>query len=280
MNVLIDKYKKDSYLQNEEYETIKLTKEDLYLGNLILVNQGNEFKQKGVKLLPIDNLYFEIYCDKPIYVSQEIIKPLLNLIDSINARKKLIAVSGYRSEEEQEEIYNNSILENGIEYTKKYVARPKESEHQTGLAIDLGEIVENVDFICPSFPDYGICKDFKDLAKEYGFIMRYKKDKENITNISEEKWHFRYVGTPHAKLINKYNYCLEEYIDFLKQFKYNTNHLKIEENNSKIEIFYIEMKGNAVEINLDKHKKYNISGNNVDGFIITSFEHMETNYEL
>ena len=146
-----------------------------------------------------------------------------------------------------------------------------------GLAIDLGEVVENVDFICPSFPDDGICKNFKDLAEEYGFIMRYKKDKESITKISEEKWHFRYVGIPHAKLINKYNYCLEEYIDFLRKFEYNTNHLKIEEDNLRIEIFYIEMKDKIIEINLSKNKKYHVSGNNIDGFIITLFEDMGMN---
>lgn len=265
----------------EEYITLKLTEEDLHSGNLILVNQDNEFKQRGVNLLPVDNLYFEIYGEQQIYISQEVSKPLLKLINAINAKKKFVAVSGYRSEEEQEEIYNNSILENGIEFTQKYVARPRESEHQTGLVIDLGEVVENVDFICPSFPYDGICKDFKDLAEEYGFIMRYKKDKESITKISEEKWHFRYVGIPHAKLINKYNYCLEEYIDFLRKFEYNTNHLKIEEDDLKIEIFYIEMKDKITEINLSKNKKCHVSGNNIDGFIITLFEDMgDDNYEL
>ena len=94
----------------EEYITLKLTEEDLHSGNLILVNQDNEFKQRGVNLLPVDNLYFEIYGEQQIYISQEVSKPLLKLINAINAKKKFVAVSGYRSEEEQEEIYNLSLI--------------------------------------------------------------------------------------------------------------------------------------------------------------------------
>ncbi len=260
--------------ENIEQVTLKLSEDNLYSGNLILVNRDNEFKQSKLELIAVDSSYFEIFGEKPIYINKVMKDPLLNLIDDINGKRKLIAVSGFRSEEEQRDIYRNSIFENGIEFTEKFVAIPKQSEHQTGLAIDLGEFAENIDFICPSFPDYGICKDFKDLAQDYGFIMRYKNDKKSITHISEEKWHFRYVGVPHARLMNKYNYCLEEYIDFLRQFKFNKNHLKLKEDNSEIEIFFVEKVDKLMEINIMKNTKYDVSGNNVDGFIITLFNAM------
>ena len=190
----------------EEYITLKLTEEDLHSDNLILVNQDNEFKQRGVNLLPIDKLYFGIYGEQPIYISQEINKPLLKLIDFINAKKKLVAVSGYRSEEEQEEIYNNSILENGIEFTQKYVARPRESEHQTGLSIDVTN--ERRNFTKK-------CKEAKWLASnayKFGFILRYPKGKEYITGTSYEPWHIRYVGKKAAKEIFQNRITLEEYL--------------------------------------------------------------------
>lgn len=271
MTKLLDKYTD----VKEEYIYIKLKEEDLYSGDLILVNKDNEFKQREIELISVDSSYFQIYGELPIYINKVMREPILNLIDAIDGRKKMVAVSGFRSKEEQVEIHNNSIHKNGIEFTRKYVARPNESEHQTGLAIDLGEVVDNVDFICPSFPDYGVCKEFKDLAASYGFIMRYKVDKENITGISEEKWHFRYVGNPHAQLINKYNYCLEEYIDFIREFKFMEKSLSIIDRNMKIEIFFIEKIQSITEIMLPTNKKYHISGNNVDGFIITIFEEME-----
>ena len=271
MTILIDKY----IDVKNKYFSLKLKEEDLYSGNLILVNKDNKFRQKEVELVPVDSSYFEIYGDTPIYINKIMREPILNLIDAINGRKKMVAVSGFRSEEEQKEIYDSSVCENGIEFTKKFVARPRESEHQTGLAIDLGEVTDNIDFICPFFPDFGICKEFKELAASYGFIMRYKRDKESITGISEEKWHFRYVGKPHAELINKYNYCLEEYIDFIRGFRFQDNHLNVIDGNMKIEIFFIEKTGSETEIMLQKNKKYDISGNNVDGFIVTAFEGME-----
>ena len=71
--------------------------------------------------------------------------------------------------------------------------------------------MEHMDFICPEFPYDGICGHFRALAPDYGFILRYTKEKEAITGISEEPWHFRYVGVPHARIITDRGLCLEEY---------------------------------------------------------------------
>lgn len=263
-------YKNDSVQQNKII--LNLHEKDLYSGSLILINKDNEFRKNEENLVPIDSEYLSIYKDSPIYINKIMKDSLLNLIDDIDGRKKILAVSGFRGEEEQKKIYNDSIDENGIEFTKKYVAKPKQSEHQTGLAIDLGEVSDSVDFICPSFPDYGICKKFKDLASSYGFIMRYAKEKEHITYISEEKWHFRYVGNPHAKIISEFDYCLEEYLDLIREFKFNEKHLKIVNDNMDIEIFFVEKTGSITQIMIDSCQKYDVSGNNIDGFIVTVFK--------
>ena len=105
------------------------------------------------------------------------------------------------------------MAERGIDFARKYVALPACSEHETGLAIDLALNAPDIDFICPEFPRTGICRKFRELAPYYGFIERYQKAKEPITGISEEPWHFRYVGTPHSVVIAEKGLSLEEYVE-------------------------------------------------------------------
>ena len=196
--------------------------------------------------------------------------------EQANICKESIAlVSGYRSEKEQTDIYESSLKENGAEFTAKFVALPNHSEHQTGLAIDLGLEKENIDFICPDFPYEGICEKFRAVAPQYGFIERYRKGKENITKIAPEPWHFRYVGFPHSAIISENNFALEEYIEYLKQFSANDTHLKYDNGKTHFEIFYIQAeKADNTKIMLPCHTDgaapaYEISGNNVDGFVVT-----------
>lgn len=118
----------------------------------------------------------------------------------------ITAVSGWRSQEEQREIYLQSLLENGEEFTNQFVASPGHSEHQTGLAIDLGLKQPDIDFLRPYFPYKGICQTFRELSTDYGFIERYQAGKEAITGIAHEPWHFRYVGVP--LLPTQFNHCL------------------------------------------------------------------------
>ena len=97
--------------------------------------------------------------------------------------------------------------------TRKFVAYPGCSEHQTGLAIDLGANLPEIDFICPEFPDTGIFGKFREKAADFGFIERYPKGKEAVTGIGAEPWHFRYVGVPHAAVMKAGGLVLEEYAE-------------------------------------------------------------------
>lgn len=190
-------------------------------------------------------------------------------------KESIALVSGYRSEKEQTDIYESSLKENGAEFTAKFVALPNHSEHQTGLAIDLGLEKENIDFICPDFPYEGICEKFRAAAPQYGFIERYRKGKENITKIAPEPWHFRYVGFPHSAIISENNFAFEEYIEYLKQFSANGEHLKYDNGKTHFEIFYVQAeKAGSTKIMFPCHTNgaapaYEISGNNVDGFVVT-----------
>lgn len=256
-------------IDTAEYVEIELTKEAIYSGNLILVNSKHKFVNQSLALTTLSQIHFESYRKDDIFMNIEAHEKLIALIDACNARKKMVAVSGFRTEEEQKEIYADSIAENGIAFTRQYVARPMASEHQSGLAIDIGEKAESIDFIRPSCPDEGVCDEFKALAEQYGFVRRYDQDKTHITGISEEPWHFRYVGIPHAKLMNRLSYCLEEYIDFLSGFEMNHKHLIIDEKEQIVEIYFVNIGEAPIKLFIAKDKHYELSGNNKDGVIVT-----------
>lgn len=218
-------------------------------GNLILVNSDYKFNEKNFEM---DLVKFE---NIEIYLDARAMSELLKIFKKLNITDEIIPVSGYRHNLLQKEIYEKSIIENGIEFTKKYVAWPGHSEHETGLAIDLGINEGNIDYIRPNFPYNGICQDFRNLAPNFGFIERYPFDKTEITKISHEPWHFRYVGYPHSKIITNLNLSLEEYVFALKSFDKKHPH-KFEN--------YLIWYGKEIE-----NEFKCISGNNIDGYIYT-----------
>ena len=134
------------------------------------------------------------------------------LLAAVDGAGTIIPVSGYRPQTEQQAIWDDTLAEHGSAFTETYVARPGCSEHQTGLAIDLGEDVPDLDFIRPSFPDSGACGAFRRAAARYGFLQRYCREKEALTGIAAEPWHFRYVGRPHARIMTDRGLVLEEYL--------------------------------------------------------------------
>ncbi len=140
-------------------------------------------------------------------------RALQALLGHIGAADAIVPVSGWRSREEQAQIYHSTLLEKGEVFTKQFVALPGCSEHETGLAIDLGENKPPIDFIRPVFPAFGICGRFAEEAARFGFILRYPADKTYITGIAHEPWHFRYVGKSHALAMKRQGLCLEEYCE-------------------------------------------------------------------
>ncbi|MFK2824132.1 M15 family metallopeptidase [Bacillus sp. B190/17] len=123
----------------------------------------------------------------------------------------LFAVSGYRSYERQQEIMNNQIAKVGsFEKAAEAVAPPGQSEHQTGLSMDIS--AESVQFdLLQSFETTKEGQWLATHAHEYGFILRYPKNKETVTKYMYEPWHFRYVGVEAAREIFQQGWTLEEY---------------------------------------------------------------------
>ena len=174
--------------------------------NLILVNKYNYLTEDYLpkNLEPIDIAYarsgmqlvsearsaFEI-------LSEEAKKEAMNSI----------AMSSYRSYDYQVNLYDNYVATDGKEAADTYSARAGYSEHQTGLAVD----VYNKVLPYTSFEETEEFNWMQENAYKYGFILRFPKDKVNITGYQYESWHYRYVGKEAAKYIHNHDLTLEEY---------------------------------------------------------------------
>lgn len=140
------------------------------------------------------------------------LEQLLSDADSSNVSLKII--SAYRSYDYQQQVYGGYVTQYGEEKADTISARPGHSEHQTGLAVDLGASNGACDLeIC--FESTPAGEWIKSNAKKYGFIVRYQKDKDISTGYQYEPWHLRYVGTDIADKINASGQTLDEYFGFV-----------------------------------------------------------------
>lgn len=254
-------------------KSAELQRHSVSSGSLILVNADNSYKAAASEddFVPV----CEAYCD--VYMERRAAALLDMLMKEINGWGAIAPVSGWRTAQLQKKIWDDSMRDKGELFTRQYVAAPGHSEHETGLAIDLGLRKEKIDFIRPEFPDFGVCRRFSKMASEFGFILRYPEGKEHITGIAYEPWHFRYVGIPHAELMSALGLTLEEYHDFVKRFPYGEPPLCFEKKNIVFEISYLRAdctKEKMHEVLESAHGM--VSGNNSDGFIITAWKNRES----
>lgn len=189
--------------------------------------------QKNVSIQERDREWYLILVNKwhPIEVNYEIELTELSNGECVDSRiypqlQKMfddmrnegiypIVASGYRTAQKQQEIYDNKYAEYIAQgysesaakaETERWVAVVGTSEHQLGLAVDI-----NADGI-NSYGDE-VYNWLSQNAYCYGFIYRYPENKINITGVSNEPWHYRYVGIEAATEIYNRNICLEEYIE-------------------------------------------------------------------
>ena len=188
---------------NHFYKNIKKVKNPDSID--VLVNKNHQLDKNYI---PNDLVKLSLICaNEDKFLRQE---AALNFEEMcLEARKqgdKIIAVSSYRSYFYQEELYNYYVRTLGES------AKPGHSEHQTGLVIDIEGSIGK-------YSDFETTEEFiwmKENAYRYGFILRYPKNKKNITGFKYEPWHYRYVGKDVAKIIHENNITLEEYHKRLK----------------------------------------------------------------
>ncbi len=152
--------------------------------------------------------------DGPWQLQRECAEALVELCDAARmAGHELYLKSAYRSYKTQSYMYENRIKKYG--YDDGWVTKPGASDHQTGLGCDV---------VPKNWTDRGMNEDMAkeeetqwmaEHCAEFGFILRYPKDKEDITKINYEPWHLRYVGKEAAAYIMDNGLCLEEFYDQL-----------------------------------------------------------------
>ena len=124
---------------------------------------------------------------------------------------KIDIMSGYRTYEYQDNLYNKSLQEKGYADTFRSIAKPGCSEHQTGLAIDICIYHDGKCYIEHEIENTAELSWLKNNCAQYGFILRYPKEKEDITGYNYEPWHYRFVGVELATKLYEEDITLEEY---------------------------------------------------------------------
>ncbi|MDQ0876813.1 D-alanyl-D-alanine carboxypeptidase [Paenibacillus sp. V4I3] len=238
---------------------IKVTKDQIYKGNLLLVNKDHPVPTGGEESEAV-NLFKHkelvngfIVMDNTIRLSPSLVQKFSKMIgaaanDGVN---RFLISSGYRDNKEQNQLYKQMGAD--------YALPAGYSEHNLGLSLDIGSTQAEM-----SQAPEG--KWLKKNAWRYGFILRYPADKTAITGIQSEPWHFRYVGLPHSSIMQEKNFVLEEYLDFLKEKKTITTIV----DHQTYQISYYPVSKNTT-ILVPANGRYQISGNNMDGIIVTMY---------
>lgn len=129
--------------------------------------------------------------------------------DGIN----LMLSSAYRSTADQQAIYDSYLRSHGQAYVNDYVALPGTSEHQTGLAIDISSFSRDCKIQAAQCSlDFSAITWLRNNAADFGFIQRYPAGKQSITGVAGEAWHYRYVGTELARLLESSGLTFDEFV--------------------------------------------------------------------
>ncbi|MBQ0010104.1 MAG: M15 family metallopeptidase [Ruminococcus sp.] len=267
-----DMYKGDLILVNPDYAyhfpsevTSSLSVVSLYRAEGYGINYvlGNDIRLSAEALPHMNAMFAEMHTDLP-----DTFKEVVGA-DGTVSRDQILVASGYRDASRQQSVYQSTIADMGPDIGQYYAAKPGYSEHHTGYAIDLKIFTAGratVDFT-PEQQQWML-----DNCAKYGFVLRYDGSKFDITKILHETWHFRYVGTPHAAYMTEKNLCLEEYTDLLRNhYSYEQGPLSYITEGKEYQIyFYPADSGEAVTfLKVPASSSYTVSGNNVDGFIVT-----------
>ncbi|MBN3527247.1 VanY-A/VanY-F/VanY-M family D-Ala-D-Ala carboxypeptidase [Paenibacillus apiarius] len=237
----------------------EIAKEQIYQGNLLLINSKYPIRQESVKSdivnLSKHNELINGYglLNTNIYLSKGIAQKFSEMINDAvkEGVSQFFINSGYRDFDEQSVLYQ--------EMGADYALPAGYSEHNSGLSLDVGSSLTKME----RAPEG---KWLQENAWKYGFILRYPKDKTDVTGIQYEPWHIRYVGFPHSAIMKEKNFALEEYMDFLKEQKSITTTI----DHQVYKIFYYPISQNTT-IPVPANGQYEISGNNMDGVIVTVY---------
>ncbi len=243
-----------------ETTTLRVEEAQIYQGDLLLVNAmhpvpaGSPAAEEAVSLFEREELIRGfVVPDRDVRLSPALAERFAAMTAAAAADgvTRFIVSSGFRDVEEQARLYE--------ERGDAYAMPAGHSEHNLGLSLDIGSTQAEM-----SRAEEG--KWLKKHAWKYGFILRYPEDKTEITGIQYEPWHFRYVGLPHSAVMEEKGFALEEYLDFLEERRtYRTT-----VDGRSYEISYFRAEG-GVEIRVPTNGRYELSGDNRAGVIVTAY---------
>ncbi|MBR6996724.1 MAG: M15 family metallopeptidase [Ruminococcus sp.] len=259
------------------YESFQVDTTDKFKGDLILVNEEHQYFGGDEDLVSITDMNYEneISCftavDSTYTILRQVYGPMAEMVQDFYDKYNndtLIIYGSYRTTEFQQQLYEDDLAQSGDGESTR-VAKPGFSEHETGLAFDFTESENH---------DYDGTGDFAWINAncfKYGFIVRYTEAKQRLTKIQDEPWHFRYVGIPHAYYMDSKDLCLEEYIDLVREHPYDGEHLEFSDNEGNdYEVYFVASDDGSEKttVPVPTGTRYEISGNNVDGFIVTVYK--------
>jgi len=248
---------KDELVKAANTERKEITKEQIYKGDLLLVNRDYPVKKDSIRsdIINVNHnselVRGYVIFDRNLRLSKYVVKKFLNVVDAAgkDGVQHFLMSSGYRDFKEQSKLYK--------EMGSDYALPAGYSEHNLGLSLDVGSTQKKME----KAPEG---KWIEENVWKHGFVLRYPKNKSNITGIQYEPWHIRYVGLPHSAIMQKKNFTLEEYLEFLKEEK----EVSTEVEGKKYTVSYYKVSEN-MKVNVPANKQYEISGNNMDGVIVT-----------
>ena len=255
-----------------EYELVSRPYSDIYLGNLVVVNNSHIYTFPTVSMENVTNYrervdgtlpYLIPNINDPPQMQSEAAQQLSAMLTQyyqLSGDNSLVVYDAYRTQEEQAD--------------GNYSVAAGYSEHHTGLLVALSGNTTSSEL------DEATYSWIYSNCQRYGFIQRYPLGKTGITGVGNYTEAFRYVGVAHASYITANQLCLEEYVDLLRNNHTSANgtdgaHLRIDINgdgNTDYEVYYVpgNNQPNALTtVPVPKNFGYTISGDNIGGFIVT-----------
>lgn len=235
----------------------EIDEEQIYQGNLLLVNDQYPVHPQSVKsdIINLSEGYEGTrdytVLNRDTLLSEAVEREFSKMIAAAKKEgiRNFSITSGFRGFDEQSMLYQ--------EMGSDYALPAGYSEHNVGLSLDVGSTQMKM-----AHAPEG--KWIEENAWKYGFILRYPKNKTDITGIQYEPWHIRYVGLPHSAIMKEKNLVLEEYLEYLKEEK----QISAEIDGETYTITYYPISQTRT-INVPEDQHYEISGNNMDGVIVS-----------
>ena len=256
-----------SNYDESRYDIVHMSPSDISKGNLILINHNHSYEiPDDIDLVLLEEHSTESYMvtGEDLLLASHIVAPLNEMMDAFfeeTGRNTVSVISAFRSYDRQREIYDEYVELVGPDEARMWAALPGHSEHHAGLAIDFGFYQYGV---VRTFLGVGVNAWFRENSHNFGFVLRYDYPKSHITFTAYEPWHFRYVGLPHSHFMFNNDLALEEYVDFIAQHTADEPYRAMF-GDVLYEVFFTSDTSIGVPWDLEA----DISGNNIDGFIVT-----------